>query len=265
MSLRRWMAFASGVLLALTTSGIGRVSETDLPESEVGWQADKEYWALVYDVVERTNEDRVQNGLPPLKLNNELCQAARWMAEDIGKHNSLSHTDSKGRALDKRLTEFRYVPWAILGENLAAGQQTAERVFNQWRNSPKHKENMLRKEFTEVGVGLARLPDSPYKIYWIQTFGARKDHYPIVINNESLQTQQKQVDVFVYGEGWAKSIRWSLDGKNWSNWAPYTNRLTVDLEPTEGVQSLYIELKNGSKTLSARDTIWLQQATASAK
>ncbi len=42
-----------------------------------------------------------------------------------------------------------------VGENIACGQRSAAEVVRGWMNSPGHRANILRPEFTRIGVGLA--------------------------------------------------------------------------------------------------------------
>jgi uncharacterized protein YkwD len=58
-----------------------------------------------------------------------------------------------------------------MGENLAAGQVTPERVVNRWMNSPAHRANLLSQEACEIGVGHAYAAESVYKHYWAMEVG----------------------------------------------------------------------------------------------
>lgn len=54
------------------------------------------------------------------------------------------------------------------GENIAMGQRTPQEVVQAWMNSPGHRSNILNKNFTEIGVGLAK--DANGNPYWTQMF-----------------------------------------------------------------------------------------------
>ena len=47
--------------------------------------------------------------------------------------------------------------WRWVGENIAWGEEPppAEKIFKDWMDSPHHKENILRKEYKEIGIGRA--------------------------------------------------------------------------------------------------------------
>ncbi len=66
-----------------------------------------------------------------------------------------------------------------VGENIACGQRSAAEVVRGWMNSPGHRANILRPEFTRIGVGLAG--GGRAGTYWTQLFGgltARPDPVP---------------------------------------------------------------------------------------
>jgi uncharacterized protein YkwD len=58
-----------------------------------------------------------------------------------------------------------------VGENIAAGNGTAEATFTQWVNSPGHCQNMMTGNANEIGIGV--FFGGGYGAYWTQTFGAR--------------------------------------------------------------------------------------------
>jgi uncharacterized protein YkwD len=121
-------------------------------------------------VVELVNEERQKFRLPALKLSEKLCVTARWHAMDMAVGGYFDHTDRQGRSVGQRLNGFGY-RFTYCGQNIAAGQKTPEDAVKAWMNSPSHRENILRKEFREIGIGLVSNPNSQYKVYWVQDFG----------------------------------------------------------------------------------------------
>jgi len=57
------------------------------------------------------------------------------------------------------------------GENVAAGQQTADAVMTDWMNSPGHYANIVDKDYKDVGFGVAA--DRHGVLYWCVVFGSR--------------------------------------------------------------------------------------------
>lgn len=131
---------------------------------------DSEQWAFLAAI----NDFRAQNGVGPLQVSATLQNASQWMSEDLASKFYFSHTDSLGRDPGARMAAFGYMyfPW---GENIAAGNSTAQNTFNQWANSPGHRANMLNGSFRAIGIGRAYNPSSPYRWYWTTDFGGVVD------------------------------------------------------------------------------------------
>lgn len=115
-------------------------------------------------VFELTNQERAKNGLSPLKANAELNFAADKYAEDMSKRRVLSHTGADGSKAWDRAEAVGYEA-RMMGENIAAGQKTPEQVVKGWMDSPGHRANILRSQYTDIGVGF-------YNNYWVQDFGS---------------------------------------------------------------------------------------------
>ncbi len=120
--------------------------------------------------VQTINNYRKSNGQGELTYQPNMEQAANWMSKDMGDKNYFSHTDSMGRDPFKRLADFNY-KGGWMGENIAAGKSSAADTFTQFKNSPGHNENMLRPQFTRIGVARVQVPGSTYNWYWTVDFG----------------------------------------------------------------------------------------------
>jgi len=94
----------------------------------------------------------------------KLSMMAKQHAEDMWQHGNLSHRSSDGADVKERARRTG-VGWRALGENIAAGYQTAEAVHQSWVDSPRHCANMVNKEYTHIGI--ARQGD-----YWVTVFAA---------------------------------------------------------------------------------------------
>lgn len=114
------------------------------------------------------NKERKDEGKKPLKLNARLTVAAQEYADYLAKSGKFSHT-AKG-TMSSRIKDAGYKPKAV-GENIAVGQSSATSVVRSWMDSEGHKKNILRKEFTEVGFGIAQ--DKKGRLLWVTDFGDR--------------------------------------------------------------------------------------------
>ncbi|MGW3286281.1 CAP domain-containing protein [Streptomyces sp. NPDC001002] len=121
------------------------------------------------EVVDLTNRERARAGLPPLAIDPLLTRAAQAHSADMVARAFYSHTDPEGgqpwdraaRAGSRRRT---------IGENIACGQRSAAEVVEGWMNSPGHRANILKPDFTHIGIGFAG--GGPSGTYWTQLFGA---------------------------------------------------------------------------------------------
>lgn len=122
----------------------------------------------VHDVAQQVlalvNEERRKAGVAPLTLSAELQSAAAIRAEEITRR--FSHTRPDGSKFSTVIPNGKYT----MGENIAAGKNTAAKVVQQWMNSPGHRANILRSDYTELGVGYVYKENSQYMHYWVQIF-----------------------------------------------------------------------------------------------
>ncbi len=103
-------------------------------------------------VVELTNVERRNNGLPELSLHTELSRVARIKSEDMRTGDYFSHTSpTHGSPFD--MIRDNGISYRTAGENIARGQRTPEQVVQSWMNSTGHRENILNADYTHIGVG----------------------------------------------------------------------------------------------------------------
>jgi uncharacterized YkwD family protein len=103
-------------------------------------------------VIELTNVQRRQNGLPDLKADTSLSNVARKKSTDMRTNNYFSHTSPTYGSPFDMMRDFG-VSYQTAGENIAQGQQTPDQVVNAWMNSEGHRKNILSDKFTHIGVG----------------------------------------------------------------------------------------------------------------
>ncbi|MGH8249301.1 MAG: CAP domain-containing protein [Steroidobacteraceae bacterium] len=106
----------------------------------------------------------------PLLPSNALQRIALTHARDMAGRSSLSHVGHDGSTPAERATRAGY-RWRAVGENIAAGQTTAEQVVADWVKSARHCANLMDADFTEMGVAYAVEARSSAGIYWAQMFG----------------------------------------------------------------------------------------------
>ena len=108
---------------------------------------------FVIDIIDGTNIERKKAGLNPLKENSALDYAAYLRAKDILTFQDFSHeatkSGNKNVVFVSKVVGYRY---SNIGENLALSDSDPNEVIAGWLNSPKHKDNLLSKDFDEIGV-----------------------------------------------------------------------------------------------------------------
>ena len=125
------------------------------------------YQSIEQQVVNLVNAERAKAGLKPLKADWELARVARFKSEDMRDNRYFDHNSPIYGTPFQMMKSFG-INYRSAGENIAAGQTTAESVMKSWMNSPGHKKNILSPSFTHIGVGYAK--GGSYGHYWTQQF-----------------------------------------------------------------------------------------------
>ena len=119
----------------------------------------------------RTCGDKSFAPAAAVKWSERLATISFKHAADMATHNYFSHDGRDGSQPAGRATRGGYV-WRAVGENIAAGQGTADAVVQGWIDSPPHCANLMSDKFIEMGAAYAVNPNSQMGIYWAQVFGA---------------------------------------------------------------------------------------------
>ena len=127
----------------------------------IGWGPASEGIDIALDIYERVNNERVRRGLSPLVWHPGLADiAGRWSDEMLA--SGYRHSTP----------EFRSHPdFAGSGENIAMGQVDAAELHVGWMESDGHRANILRPDFTDLGIGVVCRNDG--RIWATQVFGVR--------------------------------------------------------------------------------------------
>ena len=104
------------------------------------------------------NYQRELKGRTGFSLDVDLIMYAQKHAEWMAKKNNLKHSDI-GVLMGK---------WHAAGENIAWGQEDEEEVTKGWMNSSGHRANILNRNFSKVGLGVAPAKDG--SLYWCTVF-----------------------------------------------------------------------------------------------
>lgn len=167
-----WYATVNGALNSVPVDGGGNVVQAvaAAPAAPAPVTEAAQMYALL-------NQTRCQNGLRPLAASPQLEAAAAAHTQDMVTHNFFSHSGSNGSSVLDRVQAQGYA-LTFVGENLAAGNSTPDATFQQWLNSPGHRDNMLNASFTEVGLAHIAQGGTTYGHYWSLVLGNRTGANP---------------------------------------------------------------------------------------
>lgn len=142
-------------------------------------------------IIELTNQLRAEYGLPPVKENNILDKAAQLKAQDMATNNYFAHFSPSGISPWYWFQQAGY-KYHYAGENLAMNFIDSEEVVKAWFNSPSHRENLLNKNYTEIGIAI--MPGNSQinglnRPIVVQLFGSPSTRVTPPINNQFLNNQ----------------------------------------------------------------------------
>jgi len=150
--------FAQSVLDSTNYKTIG--NET---EDEIIKHYGKDTARIIFEkyMLQEHNCIRAKNNVPPLVLNEKLCQAARKYVQVCRKRNSVEH-NLRGTPTYRAQKEG--YKSSFIGENNAWNYRTLAETVSAWVNSPTHFANIKNKNFSDFGVAY-------YDGYWVVMFG----------------------------------------------------------------------------------------------
>ena len=100
-----------------------------------------------------TNDQSAKEGLPSLRESERLSKAAMLKANDIIQNQYWDHTSPSGVEPWQWIQKTNYT-YSEAGENLARDFSTADGTVAGWMASEKHRENMLKPSYSDVGFAV---------------------------------------------------------------------------------------------------------------
>lgn len=169
-------ALALALALPLAAVQIAPLPEADAQTATVNVNSTEVRARLAAQAIEEMiNEYREANGLHPLVTHmlydeQALAWSRQMIADQDDPHWGKPQYDSKGAMVAPG--SFRHSDmkkWGHSGENIIVQgyyadtdtewKRVAEQLFEGWRNSPVHNENLLRADAQGMGLGLVRDED----------------------------------------------------------------------------------------------------------
>lgn len=161
--MRNITAFLTGCALAL--SAVGTLSAS--AASGTDEQTLRDYVEIM---VSQVNDARAAQGLSELYIAPVVCDYAQARAEELTLR--MTHDRPDGSSCFQPMKDDGFF-YNYAAENIAAGNLSPVGTFEQFMNSPKHKQNILSPDMTHIGIGYCfdpnaePLPDKKqFAYYW---------------------------------------------------------------------------------------------------
>lgn len=215
------------------------------------------------------NLARRANGVPPLRWNGPMTEAARWFDWDSVENRPggyCGHQDTLGRWPSERVPLFGY-KGGCGAENCYCGYMEPQAAIDGWMNSPGHRANLLDPGSREIGMGYyVRASDG--RGYLTQDFGTDAVYPPVIIDNEAPNTTDTAVDLYVYNRAQGGGFRELGPATEMqiannpcftdADWQPYQSELGWTLAAGSGWRTVYVRTRDiMGRMTTVNDTIYL--------
>ncbi len=118
------------------------------------------------EIVDYTNNYRLEVGLDNLEMNYDLNILATIRAIEMAYTDLFSHTRIDGSNCTNLANNLN-IFYKKMGENIAHGYNSGLLVTKGWRDSVNHYKNMINSDFKKIGIGLFKFNNNNY---WVQIF-----------------------------------------------------------------------------------------------
>ena len=142
-------------------------------------EEEKSSKARLIEKQERENIDilntfRENHGKSVLEWEELLAESAKKHCIDMAENGYFAHDSLNGDTHKDRILSTGIRNTIAWGENIVAGRELAVDTFHLWINSEGHRVNMLRDNFTHVGIASIYKEGSVYDYYSGQNFVEKK-------------------------------------------------------------------------------------------
>jgi len=152
-------------------SATGRVSSTQPTRQETRRETNGNLSNEELKIHYLVNNERRKKGLTDLYWDEDLAKMARAFSKKMARESFFSHFDRDGNSVVERIKDSNIKGWNKIGENLffCEGYNSFDALaVRGWMNSSEHRRNILDRQFTTTGIGVAQTPDG--RIYITQVF-----------------------------------------------------------------------------------------------
>lgn len=124
-----------------------------------------------YDVYQLINQERSKARLGTLEWDDRLAKLARDYSRQMAREGFFGHYDRSGRTVTERALSANIKDWSIIGENLFFCEEHPsfiQTAVTGWMKSRTHRTNILDRDWTTTGIGIATARDG--SIFVTQVF-----------------------------------------------------------------------------------------------
>ena len=169
---RLFGTWGSALLLAFATGCFATAPAADQKARVLGAEScltPEDADRMADRVLQLINLERGKRDLQPVMVNPNLTKIAERYCCSMVSAGFFGHRDpATGYGPAERAVAGKYAFFAI-GENLAAGPETAGEVMKLWMDSPSHRAIIIDPTWAEVGVAVRA--GGEHSFYWVQEFG----------------------------------------------------------------------------------------------
>jgi Cysteine-rich secretory protein family len=135
------------------------------------------------------NEDRVNQGLQPLRFDPVLAEASAIHAREMAAHAEISHRFDGEPALAARGANAG-AHFSLITENVAEAP-TSVIIHNLWMHSPGHRANLLDPNVDSIGIAIVT---RDHQLYAVEDFAS-------TVQTLSLNQQERTVASLIAQSG----------------------------------------------------------------
>jgi len=154
-------------------------------------------------LVALTNQDRATGGISGVTEDPLLNKAAQAAAAHMAANGYFAHVSPDGKTPWYWLDQVGY-HYSYAGENLAVNFTDSSSVEMAWMNSPTHRANIEKPQYTKIGIGVAngmyKGVETTFVVQFFATPAAEQKTSPRValakpVVNEPIATSTAPIEV----------------------------------------------------------------------
>ena len=174
MSSRFSAAIVAGVLSALSFSAPANAAGCHGAHLQ---PSSHNMGTIQHSVLCLLNQERAKHGLKALHSSKRLRGAAKHHSRAMVSDHFFDHTSPSGSTMVSRISSVGY-RFRMAGENIGWGSgylATPAAMVRGWMHSQGHRENILRRGFHEIGIGVVTgTPEGSGGATYTTDFGAKR-------------------------------------------------------------------------------------------